>query len=77
MFTMLPAAAETERDLVKRTPVDQVRAKRRTDSGSAVEDDRQQRADTITKYATGESVSRLARRYNLSRGSILGVVNPS
>ena len=36
----------------------------------------EQRADIVAKYAAGESVSALARMYDISRANILGVVKP-
>jgi len=37
----------------------------------------EQRAEVITKYEQGESVSALARLYAVSRANILGVVKPA
>lgn len=37
----------------------------------------EQRTDIIAKYAAGESVSALARMYEVSRTDILGVVRPA
>ncbi len=36
----------------------------------------QQRAAIIKRYGAEESVSALARQYNVSRATILGIVNP-
>ena len=78
MITMLAAVAEMERDLlVERTQAGLARAKSEGKTlGRPSKTTAEQRADIIGKYATGESVSALARLYGVSRANILGVVKP-
>ena len=79
MLTMLAAVAEMERDmLVERTHAGLARAKSEGKTlGRPSKTSAEQRADIITKYAAGESVSALARLYSVSRANILGVVKPA
>ena len=78
MLAMLAAVAEMERDLlVERTHAGLARAKSEGKTlGRPSKTNAEQRSDIIAKYATGESVSALARVYSVSRANILGVVKP-
>jgi putative DNA-invertase from lambdoid prophage Rac len=78
MMTMLAAVAEMERDmLVERTQAGLARAKSEGKTlGRPSKTTVDQRAEMVTKYAAGESVSALARLYGISRASILAVVKP-
>lgn len=78
MMTMLAAVAEMERDLlVERTQAGLAPAKSEGETlGRPSKTTAEQRADIITSYAAGESVSSLARMHAVSRASILGVVKP-
>ncbi len=78
MLTMLAAVAEMERDLlVERTQAGLARAKSEGKTlGRPSKTTAEQRADIVARYASGESVSALARIYEVSRANILGVVNP-
>lgn len=77
MLTMLAAVAEMERDLlVERTQAGLARAKDEGKTlGRPAKTTPEQRAEIVSKYAQGESVSSLARLYSISRASILTVVN--
>jgi len=81
MLTMLAAVAEMERDLlVERTQAGLIRAKSEGKTlGRPSKTTPEQRIEIIRKYANGagESVSALARQYNVSRANILGVVKPA
>ena len=79
MMTMLAAVAEMKRDLlVERTQAGLARAKSEGKTlGRPSKTTPEQRADIIGKYATGESISSLARMYEVSRANILGVVKPT
>lgn len=79
MMTMLAAVAEMERDLlVERTQAGLARAKSEGKTlGRPLKTTSKQRADIIAKYIAGESVSALARLHNISRASILAIVNPA
>ncbi|WP_254504283.1 recombinase family protein [Duganella vulcania] len=79
MLTMLAVVAEMERDmLVDRTQAGLARAKSDGKTlGRPTKTTAEQRADIIAKYAAGESVSALARLYEVSRANILGVVKTS
>lgn len=76
MLTMLAALAEMERDLLlERTAAGLARAKSEGKTlGRPSKTTPEQRADIIAKYAAGESISSLARLYDVSRANILGVV---
>lgn len=77
MMTMLAAVAEMERDLLEeRTQAGLARAKSEGKTlGRPPKTMAEQRTDIIAKYATGESVSALARDYSVSRANILSIVN--
>lgn len=79
MLTMLAALAEMERDLLlERTAAGLARAKSEGKTlGRPAKTTPEQRADIIAKYVAGESVSALARMYDVSRANILGVVKPA
>lgn len=76
MLTMLAAVAEMERDLlVERTQAGLERAKSEGKTlGRPAKTTAIQRAEIITRYQRGESVSALARDFAVSRSSILSVV---
>lgn len=76
MLTMLGAVAEMERDLlVERTQAGLARAKSEGKTlGRPSKTNAEQRADIIAKHATGESISALARMYQVSRANILNIV---
>lgn len=78
MMTMLAAVAEMERDLlVERTQAGLARAKSEGKTlGRPSKTTIEQRAAIVAKYEQGESVSALARMYEVSRANILGVVKP-
>lgn len=78
MLTMLAAVDEMERDLlVERTQAGLARAKSEGKTlGRPSKTIASQREDIVAKCAAGESVSALARQYNVSRANILGVVKP-
>jgi len=78
MLTMLAAVAEMERDmLVERTQAGLARAKSEGKTlGRPSKTTVEQRADIVTNYAGGESVSSLARTFGVSRASILTIVRP-
>ncbi len=77
MLTMLAAVAEMERDLlVERTQSGLARAKAEGKTlGRPSKTTPEQRTEIIAKYAESESVSALARFYQVSRANILGIVN--
>jgi DNA invertase Pin-like site-specific DNA recombinase len=79
MLTMLAAVAEMERDmLVERTQAGLARAKSEGKTlGRPSKTTTEQREEIIAKYAAGESVSTLARRYSVSHANILGTVKPT
>lgn len=76
MLTMLTAVAEMERDLlVERTQAGLARVKaegRRLGRPSKTNDE--QRRQIVADYEAGTSVSELARRFEVSRANILGIV---
>lgn len=76
MLTMLAAVAEMERDLlVERTQSGLARAKSEGKTlGRPSKTTAEQRADIIAKYAAVESVSLLARTFEISRANVLNVV---
>jgi putative DNA-invertase from lambdoid prophage Rac len=78
MLTMLAAVAEMERDLlVERTQSGLARAKAEGKTlGRPSKTTPEQRADILSKYAAGVSVSELARQNNISRANVLGIVKP-
>jgi DNA invertase Pin-like site-specific DNA recombinase len=75
MLTMLAAVAEMERDLlIERTQAGLARAKSEGKTlGRPAKTTPSQREEIIAKYGQGESVSSLARSYNVSRASILSI----
>jgi DNA invertase Pin-like site-specific DNA recombinase len=78
MITMLAAVATMERDLlVERTQSGLARAKAEGKTlGRPSKTTPEQREEIKAGYAAGETVSALARQYDVSRASILSVVNP-
>ena len=76
---MLAAVAEMERDLlVERTQAGLARAKSEGKTlGRPSKTTVEQRVEIKAKYVAGESVSSLARTYQVSRANILSVVKPS
>lgn len=79
MLTMLAAVAEMERDLlVERTQSGLARAKAEGKTlGRPSKTTEEQRRQIATDYAAGVSVSELARRFDVSRANILGIVKPA
>lgn len=79
MLTMLAAVAEMERDLlVERTQSGLAQAKSEGKTlGRPSKTTAEQRAEIVAKYEQGESVSALARMYEISRANIFGVVKPA
>ena len=77
MLTMLAAVAEMERDLlVERTQSGLARAKSEGKTlGRPSKTTSAQRAEILSKYNEGGSVSALARQFTVSRASILAIVN--
>jgi DNA invertase Pin-like site-specific DNA recombinase len=77
MLTMLSAVAEMERDLlVERTQAGLARAKAQGKTLGRIPKTTQEQREEIKKtYAKGESVSALARQFNISRASILNIVS--
>jgi putative DNA-invertase from lambdoid prophage Rac len=78
MLTMLAAVAEMERDLlVERTQSGLARAKAEGKTlGRPTKTNDAQRADIIARHKKGESISALSRLHNLSRASVMRIVNP-
>ena len=79
MLTMLAAVAEMERDLlVERTQSGLARAKAEGKTlGRPSKTNEAQRRQIVADYAAGVSVSELARRFEVSRANILGIVKPA
>jgi len=79
MLTMLAAMAEMERDLlVERTQSGLARAKAEGKTlGRPARTTDEQRAAMISRFKTGESISALARDYDVSRASVMRIVKPS
>jgi putative DNA-invertase from lambdoid prophage Rac len=79
MLTMLAAVAEMERDLlVERTQSGLARAKAEGKTlGRPSKTNDEQRRQIAADYAAGVSVSELARRFEVSRANILGIVRPA
>jgi putative DNA-invertase from lambdoid prophage Rac len=77
LLSMLAAVAEMERDLlVERTQAGLARAKAEGKTlGRPSKTTHEQREEMKAKYASGETVSALARLYGVSRASVLNVVN--
>jgi putative DNA-invertase from lambdoid prophage Rac len=78
MLTMLAAVASMERDLlIERTQAGLARAKAEGKKlGRRPKTTPEQREEMKARYATGETVSALARLYSISRASVLSVVTP-
>jgi putative DNA-invertase from lambdoid prophage Rac len=76
MLTMLSAVAEMERDLlVERTQAGLARAKAEGKTlGRTPKTTPAQRSAIIEEYSKGETVSALARQYEVSRATILNIV---
>jgi DNA invertase Pin-like site-specific DNA recombinase len=79
MLTMLAAMAEMERDLlVERTQSGLARAKAEGKTlGRPARTTDEQRAAMIARFKTGESISALARDYEVSRASVMRIVKQS
>jgi len=79
LLTMLSAVAEMERDLlVERTRAGLARAKAEGKTlGRPSKTTPEQRAEILARLATGESVSALARLYEVSRANIIGIRSAS
>jgi len=78
MLTTLAAMAEMERDLlIERTQSGLARAKAEGKTlGRPASTTDEQRAAMISRYKTGESISALARDYDISRASVMRIVKP-
>jgi putative DNA-invertase from lambdoid prophage Rac len=78
LLTMLAAVAEMERDLlVERTQSGLARAKAEGKIlGRPSSTTPEQRTSMLKRHMAGESISALARSYNLSRASVMRVVKP-
>jgi len=79
MLTMLAAVAEMERDLlVERTQSGLARAKAEGKTlGRPTSTTSEQRTAMVTRHRSGESISALAKAYNISRASVMRVVKPN
>lgn len=79
MMTMLAAVVEMDSDLlVERTPTGLARVKSEGKTlGRPSKITAEQRADIIAKYVAGESISALARMYEVSRRKYSRVVKPA
>lgn len=79
MLTMLAAVAEMERDLiVERTQAGLARAKAEGKIlGRPTKTTPEQREAITDGYASKQSVSALAKRYGISRATVLSIVKPS
>jgi putative DNA-invertase from lambdoid prophage Rac len=79
MLTMLAAMAEMERDLlVERTQSGLARAKAEGKTlGRPTITTSEQRVLMIKRHQAGESISALARTYNISRASVMRIVKPA
>lgn len=76
MLTMLAALATMERGLrAERAQSGSAKAQGKT-SGRPAKTTAEQRAKIVTEYSQGTSISELARRYNVSRANIHGIVIP-
>lgn len=78
MLTMLAAMAEMERDLlVERTQAGLERAKGEGKIlGRPASTTDEQRAKMVARFKDGESISALARDYEISRASVMRIVKP-
>jgi DNA invertase Pin-like site-specific DNA recombinase len=79
MMNMLAAVAEMERDLlVERTQSGLARAKAEGKVlGRPVRTTREQRDIMINRHQAGESISALAKAFDISRASVMRIVKPS
>lgn len=79
MLTMLAAVAEMERDLlVERTQSGLARAKAEGKIlGRPALTTDEQRTAMVTRFKAGESISALARDYDVSRASVMRIVKPA
>jgi len=79
MLTMLAAVAEMERDLlVERTQSGLARAKAEGKTlGRPSSTTAEQRIAMLKRHQAGESISALARSYDLSRASVMRIVKPA
>jgi DNA invertase Pin-like site-specific DNA recombinase len=79
MLTMLAAVAEMERDLlVERTQSGLARAKAEGKAlGRPSSTTPEQRVTIAKRHKAGESISALAREYDLSRASVMRIVTPA
>ena len=79
MRTMLAAVADMECERTEeraRSGSTRVKTERTPPGRSSSRPTSEQRTKIVTEYSMGCSVSELARRYNVSRASILGIVTP-
>lgn len=78
MLTMLAAVAEMERDLlVERTQSGLARAKAEGKTlGRPVSTTLEQRSVMIKRHQAGESISALAKNFDISRASVMRIVKP-
>ena len=78
MLTMLAAMAEMERDLlVERTQAGLERAKAEGKIlGRPASTTDEQRTTMVARFKAGESISALARDYEISRASVMRIVKP-
>lgn len=79
LLTMLAAVAQLERDmLIERTNAGLARARKEGKAlGRPAKTTPKQRTEMTRLYASGESVSALARTFKISRASVLAIVKPS
>lgn len=79
MLTMLAAVAEMERDLlVERTQSGLARAKAEGKTlGRPTLTTDEQRSIMVKRHTAGESISALAREYDVSRASVMRIVKPA
>jgi DNA invertase Pin-like site-specific DNA recombinase len=79
MMNMLAAVAEMERDmLIERTQAGLARAKAEGKTlGRPTSTTLEQRSLMIRRHQTGESISALAKAFNISRASVMRIVKPS
>jgi len=79
MLTMLAAMAEMERDLlVERIQSGLARAKAESKTlGRPASTTNEQRAAMVARFKTAESISALARDYDVSRASVMRIVKPT
>lgn len=78
MLTMLDAVASMEKDLLverTRSGLAKAKAEGRT-LGRPSKTTPEQRTQIITEYSQGHTVSELAKRYGISRASVLAIITP-